>query len=121
RPLDQHFLRRRTSEPAADDFLEFLSIVGDTTAGAAQGKGRPDDGRKPYCPERLDSFVERADELASGRRQPDFVHRLPEQLTIFGLDDCRFAGADQFDTVTLEDTRAGERHRGVERRLSAHW
>ena len=120
RLLDQHFSRRRSSEPAADDFLEFLGIVGDPTAGAAQGKGWPDDRRKPYCPERLDSFGKRTDKQAPGRNQSDFVHRLPEKLTIFGLDDCRFAGADQLDAVPLEDTRASERHCGVEGRLAAH-
>ncbi len=118
--LDQDFLHRRSPQPAADDVLEFLGIVGDPTAGAAQGKGWPDDGRKPYCRECLDSFGKRADKMAPGRSKADFVHRLPEQLPIFGLGDCRFAGADQFDTVALEDTRAGERHGDVERCLAAH-
>ena len=60
------------------------------------------------------------DEPAPRRSQADLVHRLPEQLTILGLGDRLLAGADQLDAVALEDTRAGERHRDIERRLAAH-
>ena len=118
--LDQHLFRRRSPEPAANDVLELLGIIGDPAAGPAQRKGWPDDGGKSYCPERIDRFGERTDKTAFRRCQPDFVHRLPEQLAIFGLEDGRFAGADQFDAMALEDARAGECHCGIEGRLAAH-
>ncbi len=53
RLLDQHFVRRRSAKPAADDLLEFLGIVGDAAAGAAQREGWADDRRQPGHVERL--------------------------------------------------------------------
>ena len=44
--LDQHLVRRRGAQAAADDLLELLAVVGDAAAGAAQGEGRPDDRRQ---------------------------------------------------------------------------
>ncbi len=118
--LDQHLTHRRGAQAAADDFLEFFRVVGDAAAGAAQREGRPDDRRKPDRCQRLDRGIERADEPALWRDEADFVHRLAEQIAVFGLGDGRFAGADQLDPVAREDARAGQRHRRVERGLAAH-
>src|SRR5690606_19287318 len=45
RLLHQHFAGRGQLETALDDVLELLAVVGDAAAAAAQGEGRPDDGR----------------------------------------------------------------------------
>ena len=46
RLFDQDFGDRRQSETALDDLFEFLAIVGDAAAGAAERESRPNDERK---------------------------------------------------------------------------
>ena len=51
--LDQHLADRRGIEAAGDDLVEFLAVVGDAAAGAAQREGRADDGRQADVVERV--------------------------------------------------------------------
>ena len=44
--LDQDLGVHREREPARDDLLELLDVVGDAAAGAAQREGRPDHARQ---------------------------------------------------------------------------
>ena len=118
--LDQHLVRRRDAQPAADDLLEFLLIVGDAAASAAQGEGGADDRRQPDKGERRLRLLERAHEPALGRGEADPVHRLAEELAVLGLGDRRRLGADELDPVPLERARMHQRHRRVERGLPAH-
>ena len=43
--LNQHFRGGGSVEAAGNDLLKFLAVIGDTAAGAAEGKGRTDDTR----------------------------------------------------------------------------
>ena len=53
-------------------------------------------------------------------READARHRFAEQLAVFGDRDRVRRRADQLDAVLLERAGLGERHRDVERRLTAH-
>src|SRR3546814_3758276 len=44
--LDQDFVCGRGDQAAANDMFEFLTVIGDTAAGAAQREGRTDDRRQ---------------------------------------------------------------------------
>ena len=57
--LDQHLVGRRGVEAAGDDLLEFLAVVGDAAAGAAEREARPDDRRQADLGERLARLVQR--------------------------------------------------------------
>src|SRR6185436_12792317 len=45
-PLDEHLVRRREVESAANDLFELLAIVRDTTARSAERERRTDDRRE---------------------------------------------------------------------------
>ena len=59
-------------------------------------------------------------ELRTRRLQSDLLHRLAEELAIFGLVDGFGFRAYQLDPVTIENTLLVQRQGGVQRRLSAH-
>src|SRR5437667_8768130 len=44
--FDQHFVDRRKSEPARSDYVQFLAIVSDATAGTAESKCRTNNQRE---------------------------------------------------------------------------
>ena len=118
--LDQHFGDRRGAQPAAHDLGEFLGVVGDAAAGAAQGEGGPHDCRQADGFERCHRGVERVDEPALRRMKADLVHRQAKQPAVLGLGDGLLAGADQLDAVARQSAGAGQRHRRIERGLPAH-
>ncbi len=118
--LDQHFVAGRGPKTVLDDVLEFLAVIGDAAAGAAQGEGRADHGGQADIGKVRARLIERFHQLALGRLQADPVHRLAEQQPVLGLGDGVFFGADQFDIVAGEHAGLRQRHRGVERGLAAH-
>ena len=56
----------------------------------------------------------------AGRLEPDFVHRLAEQLAVLGLVDDLGASADHLHAELLEHAGPVEAERGVERGLAPH-
>ena len=84
---------------------EFLAVVGDAAAGAAEREGGADDRRQADCRrarrERLGSSVV-APGCERGVARPIVVHRLAEQLAVFGLVDGFGGGADHLDVVVLQ-------------------
>ena len=104
-----------------DDRLQFLAVVGDAAAGAAQGKGRPDDERETADLGRDALGVsERARDAGARHVQPDSDHRFLEELAILALGDREGVGADQLHVVPNERAVAVQLHRRVERGLPAH-
>ena len=110
------------SRPPRDDLLEFLAVVGDAAAGAAQREGRPDDRRQADLG-RARSIASSSvcDQPALRAVEADPVHRLAEQLAVLGLVDRLGVGADHLDARSAPARPARrERQRGVERGLAAH-
>jgi hypothetical protein len=118
--LNQHFGSRRGVDAALDDLDELLLVVGDAAAGAAERERRPDDRRQADIFERLQRLDQRLDLMRARRRKPDLLHRLAEQLAVFGLVDGVGGGADHRDAELLQHAHAAQRQRGVERGLPAH-
>ena len=58
--------------------------------------------------------------MRARRREADLLHRLAEQLAVFGLVDGFGGGADHLDAVLVQHTHAAQRQRGVQRGLPAH-
>ena len=57
--LDQHLGGRRGLQAALDDLAEFLAVVGDAAAGAAERERRPDDGRQPDDRQPIQGLLQR--------------------------------------------------------------
>ena len=104
----------------AHDLLELLAVVGDAAARAAERERRTNDRREAGALDDRFGFVVALGDSARGDGEPDARHRLAELPAVFGDRDRLRRRADQLDAVPLERARLGERHRDVERRLSAH-
>ena len=103
-----------------DDRVEFLAVVGDAAAAAAEGEGGADDGRQAELGEGCARLVEGGGGGALRAFEPDAADGVAEQLTVLGFADGLARGADHLDTVFGQGARVGERHCDVERGLPAH-
>jgi hypothetical protein len=108
--LDQDLVRRAGVEARLDDLLEFLAVVGDPAAGAAERERGPDDRGKADRIEQGEGFVERRDRAALGRVEADPRHRLLERLPVLGDVDRGEVGPDQLDPVLFEDAALAQGH-----------
>ncbi len=83
RLFDQNFSRWRCIETALDDFEEFLAVISDAAAGAAERKAWADNGRQANHVECLRSFCKRVAHvalLALNFAQLPFGFQLVERL-----------------------------------------
>ncbi len=118
--LDQHFGRGRGVEPGADDLFEFLAIIGNTAAGAAQREARTDDRRQSDFRKGCAGFFETMRNDTARALDTDLRHRVAEFQPVLGAVDHIGLGADELDIVFLEGAAGGKLHRRIQRGLSAH-
>ena len=116
---------RRLVDPARDDLLELLLVVGDAAAGAPEGVGGSDDEGKLAAGlggnvlgdlESLGHLVRNA---RDGQIESDLEHRVLELLAVLAFLDGRRIGADELDLLALENASAHQFHGGVQGGLSA--
>ncbi len=125
--LDQQLARRRQVQAALADLLEFLAVVGDAAAGAAQRERRADHDRIAAGVGlardlRLDGqrLFHRMRDAGLGRTETDLGHRVLELLPVLGLVDRLGRRADQLDLVLVEHAVAVQVQRAVQRGLATH-
>ena len=110
----------RKFHAALGEFLEFLAVVGDAAAGAAERERGPDDEREP-----ADlvgdgaGFVHVVRRAGDGTSRPMDSIRSLNDLPVFALVDGFGLGADHFDAVFFQHAAAVQGHGGVERGLAA--
>ena len=119
--LDEDLVDGRGVEAGLGHALEFLAVIGDAAAGAAEGVGRADDDRELAADEgdRLARGFEGLHDAGARDVEADVEHQLLEDLAVFAAFDRRFLRADQLDAVLLEDAGAGELEGKIERGLAA--
>ena len=117
--FDEHLVHGRKIEPAADRFVEFLAVVGEAAAAAAQREAGANDAGEADFFDRLAGFFQRLHRVAAREIEPDALHGLLEQLAIFGFGDHVGVGADHFDAEFFEDAVLGQVHRQVQPGLAA--
>ena len=118
--LDQHFAGRRQFEAAVDDLDQFLAVVGDAAAAAAEGEAGPDDGGIADPGLDVERLFQRTRDLRLRAFQADLGHRHPEQFAVLGHADGLAPGADQLHGVLLQHAVVGQVQRAVQRGLPAH-
>ena len=106
RLLDEDLVDRAELEAALGEIAEFLDVVSDAAADAAERERWPDDQREAERPRELDRFGERACQPALRHVEADLAHRVLEQLPVLGDLDRLDRGADQLDVVLLEHAGA---------------
>ena len=113
RLFDEKFVRRGRRETTLADFHEFLHVVGNAAAGAAERKGRADHRGKAHAllnSQRLRHVV--GNPRARGLK-PDAGHRFLKALTVFGLIDRFGRSADEFHIVLFKNALFVQFHREV--------
>ncbi len=101
-------------------FLEFVAVVGDAAAGAAERKRRPDDER-----ETADFFrhgtglIQVVRGAGNGNVEADAEHELLERFAVLALVNRFRLRSDHFDAVFFQDAGAVQGHGGVQGGLSA--
>ena len=118
--LDEHLVRRGNFEAAGRDLLEFIAVVGDAAAGAAEREAGADDEREST------DEVGRLARLVHGVHghrlrdiEADPEHALLEEFAVLALLDRVGLGPDHLDAVFFENARVVELHRKIERGLAA--
>ena len=103
-----------------DDGFEFLLVVGDAAAGAAEGEGGADDeghganvGCDCFC------FLHRVGHTGDGEIEADLDHGVFETLAVFAFVDGVGIGADHADAVFIESAGLEELDGNVEGGLAA--
>ena len=117
--LDQHLGHGRGVEPALDDRLELLDVVGDAAARAAERERRADDQRQADVVEHLAGLVHVVDDAAARDLQADLDHQVFEDLAVLAAEDGVAVGADHLHAVLREDALVEAGHAGVQAGLPA--
>src|SRR5208282_6072393 len=106
--FDEGFAGGAAIEGVGDGLGEFLAVVSDTAAGAAEGEGGTDnDGVAEGVGDQLrGSRV--ADDFRARNVQPDAAAGVFELQAVFRNLDGAEGGADEFYTVAVEDAGFGE-------------
>ena len=102
RLLDQHFADGASVHAAAHDLFELVAVIGNAAARAAKREGWADDERQADPLHFLEACRHIAHDGACWRGEADFVHRVAEQLAVFGFGDRVLARADQLNAVFLQ-------------------
>ena len=117
--FDQRFVHGARVEGVRDGFGEFLAVVGDRAARAAQRERRANHHGKPKLIAKAQRVLRIVDQRRGGNVQADLAAGVLEPQAVFGHFDGAQRGADQFDFVLFEDAAFGQFHGEVQRGLAA--
>ena len=110
----------RELDAALGEVFEFLAVVGDAAAGAAERERGPDDDGEPADFFRDGAgFIQVVRGAADGNVEADGHHQILERLAVFAFVDGLGLGADHFDAVFFQHAGAVQSHGGIERGLAA--
>jgi hypothetical protein len=118
--LDEQFLGGRGLQAPFADGDELFHVVGDATATAAHGEGRPDDGGKADARLDLQGFFHAVSQGGTGVGQADAGHGLLEFFPVFRLVDGILGCADQDHAVFFQHAVLGQVQGAVKRGLPPH-
>ena len=118
--LQQHFGGRRLIQAPGDNLLEFLAVIGDSPATAAEGERWSHDRGETHVGLNFPGLLEVPGYVGRRHFKSDLPHRIAEPLAVFRHVD-RFAGrADQLHAVLFQNPFAIQVQRTVQSRLPAH-
>ena len=123
-PADQRFFDQNLGihaggKAARDDLLEFIHVVRDAAAGAAERETRTDDQRHgPDIAGDRQCFVHIVGRTALRQVEPDRTHGLLEQIAVFRTADHFGFRADHFHPVTVKDAGIVKLQRQIQRGLA---
>ena len=108
------------SSPRSRIVYEIFVVVGDAAAGTAHGETGAQDRGVAVLGGEGKAALDVGDELRARGLEADFAHRVFEEEAVFGLLDGVDFGADQFDSVAIEDAGFGQFDGEVQGGLSAY-
>ena len=117
--FDQDLADQAVLQAFRADIVQFLIIVGNTAARAAQGIGRTDDER---IADLVGKFRGSRDRLHDGALRDglmQFLHRLLEEFPVFSLHDAGDLRAQELHIVFFQDAQLIQFHGKVQADLAA--
>ena len=120
RLFDEQLFRGRGLQAALANGLEFFGVVGNASAGSAQGETGADHGGKPQSFLRAPRLVHAVGDARARRSQSDLGHGVFEFQTVFGFVNGLRGCADQLDLVLLQHALVPQIECAIERGLAAH-
>ena len=102
RLLDQHFGDRRLVQPATNERIEVVAVVGHRRSGSAHREAGAHDARQTDRIKHAPGMFDVANRLAAAHFQPNTLHRHFELFAFFGLGDYVGLGADHLDAKLFE-------------------
>ena len=118
-PLDEHLGNGGQGQTVGRDLPQGLLVRGAAAAGAAQGKGGPDDNRIADLPGDIHRFLHGMGNAGGNHRLADGLHGLLEQLPVLRLLDGVHVHADQPHAVGVQEAFLLQLHGQRQTRLSA--
>ncbi len=93
----------REIEAARENFHQFLAVVGDAAARAAEREAGTDEHREAELVGVVEAVAEIVDERRTRNIEADADHCIFKEQTIFGFFDGFQLGADQLDVVAFKN------------------
>ncbi len=100
--LDEDRVDGAEFEAVGDHVVEFVAVVGDAAAGAAEGEAGAEDAGEADVVSDGAGLVQVVGEAGAGALEADGVHGLLEEVAVLGLADGLGVGADHLAAVAVE-------------------
>ena len=120
RDLDEDFAGRRQVKATADNVVEFLAVVSDSTTAATHRKRWPDNDRKSNLRLSLPGFFEAVGNKCLGSLQANLGHGHAKLFSILGHIDGFARGANHFHAILFQYALAHQVERTIECGLTTH-
>ena len=118
-PLDEHLTHTAEVDAPVGDLLQGGAVVGDASAGAAQGVGGPDDDWVADALGEGDGVLNALHHQGGDAGLADGLHAVLKALAVLRLADGLGGGAQQPDAVLLQHAAFMEGHGQVQAGLAA--
>ena len=120
RLFDQRLVHRRHIQTAGQHLQKLFAVIGDAAAGASQRERRPHDYGKANLARKFQPIFGAVHQRRLGHVEPDLLHRVFEEETVFGFLNGRDIRANQAHVIFFQNAAVGKFDCQIQRSLSAH-
>ena len=114
----EHLTGGRKFQALRHDLAQFLLVIGDAAARAAEREARAKHAGVAHLAGELDGVFDGVRITAARALQTDFFHGLGEQLAVFAaLDGCQIA-ANHFNAIAIKHARFRQLNSRIQARLA---
>ena len=120
RLINQQLFGRREIQTAGANFFKLFTVISDTAAATAHGKGWANNAREAHVSGNRQRFFHRVCDTGTRGFQTNFLHRYVETTAVFCFINRIGSGTNHGDTELFQHALTFQLQRAVQRRLTAH-